>query len=541
MKKLSLLFLTLFVAMTTMASASPGTPLRVDESILTGMEYHVYQRTDRGSAVNPMTHTTCVPQDGYFETLWFDGGAIVFIKNIVYGSELEFGDYWVEGYCDMSSNRIYVELGQPILERQADGTFIRSSRRAVLAWGSVNYNASTGRATFTRDAAVTTVSYVMDDKTIHIEGTSGPVAIEDDDTPYITITATHQGSYQATGLAVVWEGETEEWAGYLEWGTEVDITSPIVIDEQPQGELKTYQRTSDCFTYNNWAKGNLNFVGYETRTSDGAIVFAPDGRTVYLKDPIQTLSYGTWIRGTLSDNGTVITIPLEQFLTQDTKLQPGHIYRGEQSHGAHYDFNVGTANGYHTARFIIEGNTISLDETETEFIEPANENFYASGLHAFDPTTGIGVVEANIVYQLKSEDPSKTSQPLIKGYPMDNGTAHLVEIVEAEPSTIYYRVQYPDGQYTAWTRYTEILSFSEAGTYLLEAYAQASDKLPSETVDYNFEIVKHTGVDEMTAGKHIVNKRFFNIMGQEIQQPDGLTIVVTTYSDGTTTAVKAVK
>jgi hypothetical protein len=30
-------------------------------------------------------------------------------------------------------------------------------------------------------------------------------------------------------------------------------------------------------------------------------------------------------------------------------------------------------------------------------------------------------------------------------------------------------------------------------------------------------------------------------MGQEVQQPDGVVIVVTTYSDGTTSAAKVVK
>ena len=45
----------------------------------------------------------------------------------------------------------------------------------------------------------------------------------------------------------------------------------------------------------------------------------------------------------------------------------------------------------------------------------------------------------------------------------------------------------------------------------------------------------------MTADKQIVNSRYYNVMGQEIQQPDGVTIIVTTYSDGTTTATKVMK
>ena len=35
--------------------------------------------------------------------------------------------------------------------------------------------------------------------------------------------------------------------------------------------------------------------------------------------------------------------------------------------------------------------------------------------------------------------------------------------------------------------------------------------------------------------------RYFNVPGQEMAQPSGLTIQVTTYTDGTTSALKVVK
>ncbi len=50
-----------------------------------------------------------------------------------------------------------------------------------------------------------------------------------------------------------------------------------------------------------------------------------------------------------------------------------------------------------------------------------------------------------------------------------------------------------------------------------------------------------TGVDELNAGKTVANVRYFNVMGQEMAQPEGMTIAVTTYTDGTTSAVKVVK
>ncbi|MBR5169582.1 MAG: DUF4465 domain-containing protein [Muribaculaceae bacterium] len=50
-----------------------------------------------------------------------------------------------------------------------------------------------------------------------------------------------------------------------------------------------------------------------------------------------------------------------------------------------------------------------------------------------------------------------------------------------------------------------------------------------------------TGIDEMMGGKTVAGVRYFNMAGQEMQQAEGLTIVVTTYTDGTTSAVKVIK
>jgi len=50
-----------------------------------------------------------------------------------------------------------------------------------------------------------------------------------------------------------------------------------------------------------------------------------------------------------------------------------------------------------------------------------------------------------------------------------------------------------------------------------------------------------TGVNELNANKTVANVRYFNMAGQEMQQANGMTIVVTTYTDGTTSAVKVMK
>jgi len=50
-----------------------------------------------------------------------------------------------------------------------------------------------------------------------------------------------------------------------------------------------------------------------------------------------------------------------------------------------------------------------------------------------------------------------------------------------------------------------------------------------------------TGVSEVAEGKVAAGVRYYNMAGQEMSQPVGLTIQVTTYTDGTTSAVKVIK
>ncbi len=50
-----------------------------------------------------------------------------------------------------------------------------------------------------------------------------------------------------------------------------------------------------------------------------------------------------------------------------------------------------------------------------------------------------------------------------------------------------------------------------------------------------------TKVNELNANKTVANVRYFNAAGQEMAQPEGLTIKVTTYTDGTSSAVKVIK
>ncbi len=87
---------------------------------------------------------------------------------------------------------------------------------------------------------------------------------------------------------------------------EINI-NPEIIRQQPEGELKTYARSGMSY-YKNWGE----IIEEEQTGFIMNIVFANDGKTVYMKDPITQVSAETWVKGT--KEGNKIIMPLYQTL-----------------------------------------------------------------------------------------------------------------------------------------------------------------------------------------------------------------------------------
>lgn len=138
----------------------------------------------------------------------------------------------------------------------------------------------------------------------------------------------------------------------------------------------------------------------------------------------------------------------------------------------------------------------------------------------------------------------KTGAPVFHEYTIDGIPAYFVEIQKVVTSTIYYRIKSSrDGKFTDWTVYDDVLSFTQDGWYYIEAYAVADGMLPSDPIacEFTVSLGSSTGQNEMATSKEVAGVRYYNMTGQEMQQADGLTIVVTTFADGSTSAVKVVK
>ena len=180
----------------------------------------------------------------------------------------------------------------------------------------------------------------------------------------------------------------------------------------------------------------------------------------------------------------------------------------------------------------------SYNWPETNYIVTIDEAGTYDLVITFDPVT----YAINVQTTQAGPTPTvQTAAPTFNGYTTDGIHAYFVEINQTEPSIIYYRVQYPDGSWSDWAVYENILSFEGDGKYRVEAYAVADGKLPSEQIAYEFVVAPMTGLIELAEGKQVAGIRYYNMAGQEMQEANGMTIVVVTYTDGTTSAAKVVK
>ncbi len=159
--------------------------------------------------------------------------------------------------------------------------------------------------------------------------------------------------------------------------------------------------------------------------------------------------------------------------------------------------------------------------------------------------------EVNVPNKAKPDDPQpteKTPQPAFHGSTTDGIHAYFMEIDDINTDAVIYYQVYKDGVLVTdethpdgWFVYDGKLSFTENGNYRIEAYAVAPGMLPSDTIATEFVVSETTGLVDVMNGKTVSNVRYFNMAGQEMQEANGMTIVVTTYTDGTSSAVKVMK
>lgn len=366
-----------------------------------------YVRSGFGFIVSDATLYTN-EQSAKTAIVYDEDGTTVYIKNIVDGMSNDFGESWAVGTLSADGTTITVDLEQTVGWSYTYEVGIR------LAWGHTVINDDGNMVSFVRDENVTQATYIVDNEagTITLQGTSGPTEFGQGINDFI-----------AEGLTCVYEDDGA-WPGYLEWNTVLThkepVPAPEIITEQPSGELRNYLRSGGNI-YQGW---DATYTCEQGGMAD--IVFAEDGETVYLRDVVYEVASDVWVKGTLSADGTKITVPLDQYLYWDENEERGMqikwvstsvmTYTDPDTGEDIYIINVGPNLDVTEAIYTIdnEAGTITLEGTNGDINAEYPSNFAATGLGVvYNDNFSFCALDFNTVYKQFNLVPAVPADPII--------------------------------------------------------------------------------------------------------------------------------
>ena len=98
---------------------------------------------------------------------------------------------------------------------------------------------------------------------------------------------------------------------------------PTVIEDQPEGELRIYQRSGSVVREvekEEFDEEDPYELVYEQQEGTVSVVYGVDNK-VYIQHPVSTSYYDGWVEGTLSADGKTITVPMGQYIAYTRSLE----------------------------------------------------------------------------------------------------------------------------------------------------------------------------------------------------------------------------
>lgn len=111
----------------------------------------------------------------------------------------------------------------------------------------------------------------------------------------------------------------EQLSGAVLIRDKFDGSRPYIITEQPEGTLRTYSRSGFAFGLDN---SNGMIYSEPQDDLDIDLVFSPDGKYVYMKNPVSKTLLDSWVSGTVDSDGN-LHIPLFQWIDYNEDLGYG--------------------------------------------------------------------------------------------------------------------------------------------------------------------------------------------------------------------------
>ena len=186
----------------------------------------------------------------------------------------------------------------------------------------------------------------------------------------------------------------------------------------------------------------------------------------------------------------------------------------------------------------IRGKAMTYTDNWTSFLDFAASSDFPDATAMLGCGTNVELPVTKIQYTYEDEPTEQADAPEIGvTYGTDGNHVAYVNINTSEQdATIYYSYDNEN-----WMVYEGQLLFTENGTYTVYAYVEVPGKKNSDVNSVQFSVSPATGMTDVMSGKTIASQRYFNVAGQEMKEANGLTIIVATYTDGTTSAAKVVK
>ena len=366
-----------------------------------------------------------------------------------------------------------------------------------------------------------------------------------------------------------------------------------IITDQPEGTEVSYTRTGEYLL--------SSLYGYETAYQTGRVkvVYADDGQTVYIQDPLcYGEGVGTWVYGELSPDGETISVPLGQYVSYNETYGYGMILSWGSTDVVEFqdgdevfywlDFYPDERATEAVYAIDPETGTITLLGSEGSVDNPYPYDCVATGLAGVWSDDGtVATIEWGSTWTVLGDAvPAVPANPQVleffdcgdeTGYTRLDFNIDLVDVDGNALNSDYltYSIFTDDDKLFTFdyetyglgngfeTDMTEIpYGYSGYDFYLRRVYFYRTNEGDNPMFNWRIGMQLNYTVDGVTnksdivylevypkptaaavvnADKVVTGVRYYNVAGQEVAHPSGLTIQLTTYSDGTTTAAKVIK
>ena len=365
-----------------------------------------------------------------------------------------------------------------------------------------------------------TVSCATEGVTLYVNGE----AVEGNPYSYIATRADvyTAGTVEVTAVAKKGELESEVASDSKAW----------VVQQKPEAPVPTFNWDPDTYTMEAVCQGHTVVL-----MANGVQVSNP--YTVAQTTEDQTIEFSAYTVANADESGNsetikqTVTVPAKPLLELTGKITFSVTQGNKNEAGT--GIVTATYDGPETGVTVkIVGNPTQVAAATSEGVQLPDYGTYQ--VKAVASATGYADLDGE--GEVTWEEPQTDA-------PEFNVSQDGLTVEATGKGTVKLYIVNADGSETEIDNPTAFDQKDEAYTVNLKAVAHvdgAKDGVATKTITIPAKSTEPgTGVNELVDGKAVKSVRYFNMAGQEMQEVNGVTIVVTTYTDGTTSAVKVMK